>query len=128
MVIFFLAVLPSSTCPFCSNFSKAFLPYPMKALTIKESLELLYTGQWLSARYITADVTKGKGGTVMELPRCRVILKEPGGTHSNSQSGSRETKAQNHHENFTVNVELPNRLTRKIHIPLITHLNSIPII
>lgn len=102
----------------------------MKTLSIKEAQQLLLSGQWLHVRYITADVEKGKGGTVMELPKCRVLLRteNPTSTSSTSSGIQRKSKAQNHHENFTINVELPNRLKRKIQIVLITHINSIPVI
>lgn len=100
---------------------------PMKTLTIKEAKELLYTGDWLHIVSINADIEKGKGGTVMNLPKARVILHsdKPASTGTHSD---RDSKAQNHHENVTVNVELPNRHTRKIHLPLILSINSVPVI
>jgi hypothetical protein len=100
---------------------------PMKNLDLKESLQLLRTGEWLHIRYITADITKGKGGTIIELPKARLVMKRSDDPDSYNPNAD-NSKKQNHHFNFTLNLELPNRNIRKIHPILITHINSVPLI
>lgn len=84
---------------------------------------MLKSGDWVQIRYITADVAKGCGGVVKEYPKVRLTTK----TESRSTSATAQTRAQNHSHNFTLNVELPNKLIRKIHPILITHINSQPV-
>lgn len=84
---------------------------------------MLKCGDWVQIRYITADVAKGCGGVVKDYPKVRWTAKQP----TPNKSPAAQTKAQNHNQHFTLNVELPNKLIRKVHPILITHLNNQPV-
>lgn len=102
----------------------------MESYSIKEAVQIIRSGNWLHIRYVTADILKGTGGTVKELPRCRITRASIADINKIESEAKNTTmpKLQNHHSNFTVNVELPNKMIRKLHIVLITHINSIPVI
>lgn len=97
------------------------------ALDLKQALQIIHRGEWVhNLRFITANVLKGVGGQVIELPKARI-------TRRNAQSPKpiqNETELANslkrprHHEHFTINMELPNGKIRKIHPILITHMNN----
>jgi len=43
------------------------------ALTLKEAIQLLESGDWLKhLRFITADINKRVGGKVVEFNKCRI--------------------------------------------------------
>lgn len=92
----------------------------MAAIDLKEAINILKRGEWVSLRFITADTRKGVGGKVIEFSRCRFSRKSS--TKTASHEGN--LKAQNHHLHFTMNVQLPGGQTRKLHPPLITHINN----
>jgi len=96
----------------------------MKNLDLKRAIDIVRGGDWLHLRYITADVAKAKGGTVIEYIKCRSSRKDKP-TLSNAIS---KGKPQNHSDHFTINVELPNGHLRKVHLILITHINQTPIL
>ena len=97
----------------------------MNTIDLKETVALINKGQWLSLRVITADVLKGKGGSVLDLPRVRKAkFHNTLQTHGHVKAITTKRKNARHHVHFTINMELENGLIRKIHPPLITHIND----
>lgn len=97
------------------------------AVTLKEAIEILESGQWLhQLRFITADVNKGTGGKVLEFTKCRIArgYNDAKAKAANDQPISGIIRNPNHSYNFTRNIELPNKQLRKVHPLLITHINS----
>jgi hypothetical protein len=106
------------------------------AINLKEALEILESYEWVSLRFITADLQKGTGGQVIEIAKCRICRNHPT-TNNQPQTkaavigidySNNTSKSPNHHFNFTRNVELPNKRTRKIHPVLITHINQLQVL
>lgn len=100
------------------------------ALTLTEAVNILQSGDWVGLRLITADVKKGTGGKVLDIPKCRIAR---GVAHAAAGKPSAAEiytagKNPNHNLNFTRNVELPNKQLRKVHPILITHLNNQPVL
>lgn len=96
-------------------------------IELKDAIKILESGQWCSLRFITADVAKGSGGKVLEIPKCRIArryINQQSSCVSTQHSISVFYRETNHALNFTRNVELPNKLIRKIHPILITHINN----
>lgn len=101
------------------------------AFDLKQVLEIINSGDWFhNLRFITADVTKGSGGKVIELPKARLSRKFIAGIRQQKreemQSGG--MKNPNHHKHFTVNLELPNSQIVKVHPILITHINNTAVV
>jgi len=99
------------------------------AIELKEAISILEQGSWVSLRFITANLLKGSGGEVIELPKCRIARnREPQPsitpTEKKFAAGAGQLKDPRHNLNFTRNVELPNKQIRKVHPILITHLNN----
>ncbi len=100
------------------------------AVTLKEAIEFLESSQWISLRFITADVNKGTGGKVLEFTKCRIARgyndkSQPLPQLGYSVQGEEGVRRNpNHSYNFTRNIELPNKQLRKVHPLLITHINS----
>ncbi len=95
------------------------------AIDLKDVLATIKTGAWVSLRFFTADVLKGKGGKVIEIEKCRIARRElmqKDNTFTVSTTDLKKDPLHNQH--FTINVELPNKQLRKIHPILITHLNN----
>jgi hypothetical protein len=99
------------------------------ALTLKEAIQLLESGDWLKhLRFITADINKRVGGKVVEFNKCRIARHQdtPKSTSSTPAPGryaSRITRDPQHSTHFTRNIELANREIRKVHPIIITHIN-----
>jgi hypothetical protein len=96
------------------------------AISIKECIHIIECGEWCNLRLITADVKKGTGGKLLEIRRARIARK-------NQPSAAtvimrRDAKPANHSENFTRNIELPNKRIITIHPILITHINQEPVL
>ena len=100
----------------------------MEAMELKEALTLIDTGKWFSVRCITADVQKGTGGSVLEIPKVRLSWKFSKESQTNTMPTLYKKRQPRHHVHFTKNLELPNGLIRKIHPVLITHINDVAIL
>src|ERR1043165_7573578 len=100
------------------------------ALNLKEALEELHSGEWLSLRCFTADVLKGTGGKVIEFVKCRILRSHPVNVPGAKESVATmaapdgEGKDPRHNIHFTRNVELQNRQIRKVHPILIQQINN----
>jgi hypothetical protein len=98
-------------------------------ITLKDALSTLESGAWCSLRFITANIAKGTGGKVIELAKVRMRKQLP---HLASAAApahtSSKTKAANHHQHFTRNVETQAGDIIKVHPILITHLNNHPVL
>lgn len=82
-------------------------------MDLKSALEILESKQWCSLRLITANVAKGTGGQVLELPKCR----------------QRAGVSDGQHAQFTRNVQLANsQRVITIHPILITHVNNTAVV
>lgn len=95
---------------------------------LRQAIQIIEGGAWCSLRFITADVKKGTGGKVIELPKCRIarnrnVTAAKAGVKSNDGMDGRKDPA--HNINFTRNMELHgNKELRKVHPILITHINN----
>ncbi len=101
------------------------------SINLKEALAILESYQWVSLRFITADVKKGVGGQVIEIPKCRIcrqLPQEQKAATDEPVTKSTSAKQANHNLNFTRNIELPNRKIRCVHPVLITHINQISVL
>ena len=98
----------------------------MVKATLKEIIDTIKTGAWCSIRFIKADLDKGKGGEIVEIPKCRIArLRSDEPAAAVERKSSSDFKPANHNQNFTINIQLPNKQIRKIHPVLITHLNDL---
>lgn len=103
------------------------------AIDLKQAIQTIKEGSWLSLRFITADLTKGSGGQVLEFPRARLAKnrstdpKPPQHEIDERRNGMVKRNPQ-HHLHFTLNLELPNHQIRKVHPILITHVNNIKVL
>ncbi len=104
-------------------------------IVLREAISILENGQWCSLRYITANTTRGGGGKVIELAKCRIARQRPAREHTgdkpavyNSSSLADEAgevkKDPNHRYHFTRNIELQNKNIRTLYPILITHINQ----
>lgn len=99
----------------------------MAKLNLKEALLLINSGNWIAIRFITADVLKGTGGKVIEFSKCRIArnrLTNNKNQNNVTENSDPKLKDHNHHLHFTLNMELPNKMLRKVHPILITHINN----
>lgn len=102
------------------------------AITLKQALEILHSGNWCSIRFLTANIAKGTGGKVIELAKCRIARnRELNKQHTAPEeknkaitSEPKKDKDPNHNLHFTRNVELQNKSIMKVHPILITHINN----
>ena len=94
-------------------------------MDLKEALALIKTGQWISLRFITADLDKGTGGKVLELLKCRIAKRKNLLNNPNHAFASPDQQINpRHHVHFTLNMELENGLIRKVHPILIMSVNN----
>ncbi|MFC4261922.1 hypothetical protein ACFOWM_03465 [Ferruginibacter yonginensis] len=100
----------------------------MQSYTLKEALAVLESGNWCNIRCITADVKSGTGGQLLELPKVRLCRKYANVKPSHEKVSNPFSVRPRHHDHFTRNVEMPNKQIRKIHPPLITHINGVAVI
>lgn len=100
------------------------------ALEIKEVVSLIKSGNWLrNLTYITADLSKKKGGEIIVLKKCRIARKQLMEKSGAPTIGATSiTRPANHNLNFTVNMELENGMIRKVHPVLITSINDTVVI
>ena len=97
----------------------------MEKVQLKEAIAIIEKGDWLSLRVLTGDVKTGKGGSVIDFLKIRIAKNRATGQKNvKISSESRNRKNPHHSANFTLNMELENRHIRKIHPPLITHING----
>lgn len=97
-------------------------------IVLPEALALLQSGQWCSLRYITANTSKGSGGKVIELAKCKIARRQSEAVKSDSGNKSAAIfshveKNPNHGFHFTRNIELQNKAIRTVYPILITHIN-----
>lgn len=107
------------------------------AINLKEAISVLESYEWVSLRFITADISKGIGGEVIETAKCRICRNQPIEPQVNKIVDAAITEHEakigtarnpNHGLHFTRNIEFPNKGIRKIHPVLITHINQVPIL
>lgn len=104
--------------------------FVLNPITLKEAVEQIETGQWLHIKFLTADVDKGTGGKLLELPKARLCknrLNAKSGTWHGVTEGKLK-KYPNHNLHFTRNLELPNKQIRKLHPILILSINNHPVL
>lgn len=107
------------------------------AINLKEAISVLESYEWVALRFITADISKGVGGEVIETAKCRICRNQPAEPQlakmiadatTEHEMKSTTTRNPNHSLHFTRNIEFPNKNMRKIHPVLITHINQISIL
>jgi len=96
--------------------------------TVKEALQILESGNWCSLRLITANTAQRTGGKIIELAKVRIKQQSQQPASTPSTTVTSKSKAQNHHQHFTRNVETQARQVIKVHPILITHINNTPVI
>ncbi len=93
-------------------------------------MALIRSGEWIkSIRCFTADITKDKGGQIIEYKNVRIARRKTmleNDTPVTSLTGDRKDARHNFH--FTVNLEGTNNQIRKIHPILIFEINHQPVI
>lgn len=95
-------------------------------MDLKQAIEILESNNWCSLRLITANVKKGSGGQVLEIPKCKIarnttLSAASGEAITNDLAGQKQGVRAGQ---FTRNVQLPNKQIRTIHPILITHINQ----
>ncbi len=102
----------------------------MSKIDLKQAIEILKSGRWISnLKCFTANVNKKEAGKIIILKQCRIAREKTlirRNAPTTSSSGLK--KSANHNENFTINVELKNKQLRKIHPLLIFELNNMQVI
>jgi hypothetical protein len=99
------------------------------AIELKEAIDTIESGDWFAIRFITADVLKGSGGKVIELAKARVARNRRKTQNSKPKTQNLGvSRNPNHNLHFTRNLELPNKQIRKVHPPLITHINNLSVL
>ena len=98
------------------------------AITLTQALQQLESGDWVSLRYLTANVAKASGGKVVELAKVKIARRQTAAGLIQDKSASLITpdklRNPNHNLNFTRNVETQQRAILTIHPILMTHLNG----
>lgn len=97
------------------------------AIDLSQCKSILESGDWVSLSFITADVKRGNGGTVIELKRCRIARnrRPPSPTPiQGTWAGDGGSRNPNHNYHFTRNLELPNKQIVKVHPLLIFQINN----
>lgn len=98
-------------------------------IDLKQCISIIESGTWFSIRFITADVHKGTGGKVLEIPKARIARRFLHSLPNHARSEDAEKmRDPNHSLHFTRNIELPNKQIRKVHPFLITHINHEPVL
>ena len=102
----------------------------MEKLDLKQVMAIIRSGRWIkSICCLTADLTKNKGGEIIEYKNVRIARRqtmERRGTAVESTTG--DHKDARHNFNFTINLELRNHQIRKIHPILIYEVNNLKVI
>lgn len=96
-------------------------------LDLKDALDLLDTGQWVSIAYVSYDEKRGTAGNIIRLKRCRLLTGEASNTSpraAGTQSVPIGRKNPNHYDHATRNVKLANGQLRKFHIRLLFAINN----
>jgi hypothetical protein len=96
-------------------------------LNLKEAIQHIESGLWLSLSFITADLKKGTGGKLVDVPKCR-IARNPAANKQASLKPREVQRNANHSFNMTRNVELANKRIITIHPLLVTQINNQPVI
>ena len=91
-------------------------------MDLRDALQILDSRKWFSLRVLTANVTKGTGGKVLEIPKARIAHKQTAQKITNVTGITKET---NQGANFTRQIELAESgRVITIHPILITHINN----
>ncbi|MES2457186.1 MAG: hypothetical protein V4594_16650 [Bacteroidota bacterium] len=95
------------------------------AIDLRQAMEIIRSGEWMSLRCFTADLVKNTGGRIITFTKCRIArLKLMQENNSQTEGINGFAKSANHNYNFTVNLELENNQIRKVHPSLIFELNN----
>lgn len=97
----------------------------MVKVDLRQIMAILKSGEWVTdLRFIKADVAKNTGGTLVEIPKCRLARRQTNDMDNFLEKKTDINRPAQHNANFTVNVVMPNKEIRKLHPILITHLNN----
>lgn len=90
-------------------------------MDLKQVIQSIESGETIRLRLITANVAKGNGGQVLEIPKARIARN----TTIPRPSTTGGAKSAKHSTNFTRNIEmLPSKRIITIHPILVTHVNQ----
>ncbi len=93
-------------------------------------MALIRSGEWIkSIRCFTADLTKNKGGQIIEYKNVRIARRQTmlqNNTPVENITGNHKDARHNYH--FTLNLEMKNHQIRKIHPVLIFEINNQPVL
>lgn len=98
----------------------------MSHLTLTEALNTLENGHWHDVAYVSADVAKKTGGSIVRIKECMILPNE--NNHVTKNAGIVPKKSQAHSLNATRNLRLRNGRIRKMHIYLLFSLDNNPIL
>ena len=98
------------------------------AIDIKQAIEIIDLGEWMSMEVLAANINKGTGGRLFVLSKCRLAKSRAGRKALIGASVERKTKVKlrdpNSNENFTRQIELPNKSIMTIHVITIMQINN----
>ncbi len=93
------------------------------SMDLKQVIQSIESGEMLRLRVLTANIKKGTGGEVLEIPRCHIARNSNGSRLP--VAGGHSTRNPNHNTHFTRNIEmLPSKRIISIHPILVTHVNQ----
>jgi hypothetical protein len=97
----------------------------MDVIEMGEALQIVESGNPFSCVVVTYDESRKQGGDILKLENVCIPRSEKEDKSTPREFKPRENyRKQNHAENATRNVMLPNGLWRKIHIRLILSING----
>lgn len=95
-------------------------------IDLKQALQIIDGGDWLSIAYVKADKKKGEAGEIVRLQKARIArnftARESAFSVKDAEPGTK--KNPNHGEHFTRNFQLQNGQIRKAHAALIFEING----
>jgi len=96
---------------------------------LKEALDILDSGEWVSLGYVCADKRRNSYGDIIRIPKCRLLKAGPSAANSERTSEIiRYSRNPNHDEHATRNLQLAGGAIRKVHIRLIFYIKDTKIL
>jgi hypothetical protein len=98
------------------------------AITLKQALEIIELGEWMSLDVLTANINQGTGGKLLIISKCRLAKSRIGrqviigaSVSARTNVNSRDPKSN---ENFTRNIELTDKRIITVHPIHILQINN----
>lgn len=97
-------------------------------IDVKQLLGIIESGEWFyNLVFITANVNKGSGGRVIDIPKARIARQQHTPIISKTVQKKYDldnSKNPNQRLNFTRNIELPNKKIITIHPIIVMNINN----